>query len=531
MSALPELERRTFIHAFERALAKVPDKVAQTDRSGRWTFAESFDRSLRFAGGLAAAGAGRAAPVALMLDNSMDAIHAWSGLSLTGVVEVPVNTAYKGRFLTHILNDSGAEILLIEDRYCARLARAADDLTSLRTVVVRGGAGDALPQGRFLVVPFEELDAATPASPVRVGPADLIAYMYTSGTTGASKGVLTSHAHAYTYASGEDQVRPREYDSILVTLPVFHLSGQWSGVYKALVHQASCVLEPAFSPTRFWPLVREHGITFTALLGAMAQMLAARPPEPDDADNPLQIVGMAPLVADFQAFRDRFGVDIITAYGMSEIGAVVYGPPDSVVAGASGFRRPGYELRIVDEHGRDLPPGEAGELLVRPEVPHTVMSGYHGLPETTADVLRGGWVHTGDVLREDAEGRYHFVDRLKDALRRRGENVSSFEVESVINDHPSVAESAVVAVASDLTEDDILAVVVPAPGARIDPVALTEFLIDRLPYFMVPRYVEVVAELPKTPTQKVRKAQLRDHGVSGTTWDREAAGIFVRREG
>lgn len=529
MPKLPPLEERTLPAAFERAVATRPDHVAQLDPAGRWTFAEAFERSRRLAGGLRGLGVRRQHPVALLLDNSMDAVHTWLGASLAGAVEVPVNTAYKGSFLSHVLNDSGVELAVLDDRYCERLAAVADELQTLRTVVVRGGSGEALPAGRFRVVPLPDLETSAPADPERVGPDDLIGYMYTSGTTGRSKGVLVPHAHAYTYASREDQQRPTAEDNVLVTLPIFHLAGQWYGVYQSLIHRARCVLEPAFSPSAFWDVVRRHDITFTVMLGAMAQLLAQQPPRGDDADNPLQLAVMAPLASDVDGFRRRFDVDLAAVYGMSEIGAVLDGPPETVVGGEAGFPRPGYELRLVDDRGADVPAGQIGELLVRPQLPHIVMAGYHNLPDKTAETIRDGWVHTGDAFRTDDEGRFYFCDRMKDALRRRGENVSSFEVERVIDEHPDIVESAVVAVPSELTEDDIKAVVVAREGHDIDPEQLTRFLVDRLPYFMVPRYFEFVDELPKTPTQKVRKGLLRDGGVSGSEWDREAAGIRLRR--
>lgn len=520
---LPALEDRTLLAAVERAL-EVGDAVTQTDRAGTWTLAEAFERSLRLGGGLAA---GVDRPVALLLDNSLDAVHVWLGVVLTGGVEVPVNTAYKGTFLAHVLRDCGAETLVVEAHYLDRLARVADEVPALRTVVVRGDPGDALPPGRFRIVPLEDVDA--PASPLRRGPADLHAIMYTSGTTGLSKGVLVPHAHAYTYASREHQERPRRGDRALVTLPVFHLAGQWYGVYQALIHGIGCVLEPGFSVGGFWPTVREHDITVTVLLGAMAELLAQRPPAPDDADNPLELAIMAPLASDVVGFRRRFGVDLAAVYGMSEIGAVLDGPPETVVGGEAGFPREGYDLRLVDVDGHDVGPGRIGELLVRPQVPHTVMAGYHGRPDETARVLRDGWLHTGDAFRTDDEGRFFFCDRMKDALRRRGENVSSFEVERTVNEHPAVYESAVVAVPSSLGEDEIKVVLVLQPDAGLDPAELTTFLVERLPYFMVPRYVEVADALPKTPTHKVQKNLLRDAGIGPTTWDREAAGIRVTR--
>jgi crotonobetaine/carnitine-CoA ligase len=532
MAGLPTVSDRTLGAVYDRALAEVPDETAQIGPGGRYTFSESHERSLRIAGGLSQLGVGRQEPVAVLMDNSLDAAHMWSALGLGGMVEVPINSAYKGDFLGHVLNDSGSATLVCEEAHVERVAQIAGNLTSLKTVVVRGdlAAADEL-RSRLRVVAFDEVVESAPAPAQPIDAAELMAYMYTSGTTGRSKGVLISHAHAYTYASREDQARPVAGDRILVTLPMFHLAGLWFGVYQSLIHRALCVLQPGFSVSRFWSFVREHDITVTVMLGAMAELLQQAEPRDDDADNPLELAIMAPLASDVDRFRARFGIDLAAVYGMSEIGAVLNGPPETLVGGECGFPRAGYELRLVDDTGHDVAQGQPGELWVRPEDPRIVMRGYHNLPEKTAETIVDGWVHTGDAFRTDTEGRFYFADRMKDALRRRGENVSSFEVERVVNSHPDIAESAVVAVPAELTEDEIKAVVVCRAGRDPDPVGLTRFLIDRLPYFMVPRYLEFVAELPKTPTQKVHKHLLREAGVSDATWDREAAGIVLRRSG
>lgn len=529
MASLPDLADRTLLAAYQRALAAHPDAVAQVDDDRSWTFGESYARALQLGSGLTSLGVERGDAVALLMDNSTDFVHAWTGVGLRGMVEVPVNTAYAGRFLAHVLADSGARTLVVDDVHVERVLAVADQVPQLRTLVVRGDPAAAGPAAdRFRVVPLAELEAAEPRGPVECAPEDLLACMYTSGTTGLSKGVLISHAHAYTYASREDQDRPRPGDRVLVTLPLFHLAGQWFGVYQSLVHQVPFVLQPRFSVSRFWDVVRSHGITVTVMLGAMAELLQQQPPRPDDAENPLDLAIMAPLASDVDGFRARFGIDVAAVYGMSEIGAVLNGPPETVVGGEVGFARPGYELRLVDAAGADVAAGEVGELWVRPEHPATVMSGYHGLPEKTAETVVDGWVRTGDAFRQDGEGRYFFADRMKDALRRRGENVSSFEVERVVNEFPAVLESAVVAVPSALTEDEIKAVVVAREGWTVDPAALTDFLVERLPRFMVPRYVEVRADLPRTPTQKVVKHVLREAGVHAEVWDREAAGAEGR---
>ena len=389
MAQLPNLEERTLLRSFERALDFAPDKVALADRDASSTYAQAFQRSLSLARGLARLGCRPGSPAGLMLDNSLDFVHAWLGMGLTGTVEVPVNTAYKGDFLAHILRDSGVETLLVEAHYLDRVEAIADQVPSLKNVVVRGAFEGKSPAGLNLVA-WGEVEGSAPATPVRRDPSDLFAFMYTSGTTGLSKGVLIPEAQAYTYASREDQDLPTHQDRILVALPLFHLAGQWYGVYQSLIHRASCVVEPGFSPSVYWDVVRRQGITVTVMLGAMAEMLQQQPAGPEDLDNPLRLAVMAPLASDFGAFERRFGLKVAAVYGMSEIGAVMNGPPGTVVGGEAGFARDGYELRLVGADGHDAPDGEVGELWVRPMVPHTVMAGYHNLPEATAAATQGG---------------------------------------------------------------------------------------------------------------------------------------------
>lgn len=520
--ALPPLAERTIGAAFRRALEAGPDRVAQVGPDGTWTFAQAYERSCRVGAALSGLGDG---PVALLLDNSMDFVHTWMGLALFGGVQVPVNTAYRGSFLRHVLHDAGCRVAVVEAAYVDRLLAVLPELPQLAVVVVRGGGRPVLP-GRT-VLDLADLLAGPAGTPPPVAAGDLVAYMYTSGTTGPAKGVEVTQAHAYTYASREDQDRPRADDRLLVTLPLFHLAGQWYGTYQALVHGATCVLEPGFSVSRWWDTVRAHGITVATMLGAMAELLQQAPPRPDDADNPLELAVMAPLASDPAGFARRFGVTLEPVYGMSEIGAVLGAYGTALVPGEAGVPREEYDLRLVGPDGRDVEDGTVGELWVRPRHRETVLARYHGLPEQTAQTLRDGWVRTGDAFRRQ-DGHFTFADRMKDALRRRGENVSSSEVERVLNEHPGVAESAVVGVPSSLTEDEIKAVVVPREGVTIDPVELTTFLVERMPGFMVPRYLAFAAALPKTPTLKTQKHVLRDTGTQDC-WDREAAGIVLRR--
>jgi crotonobetaine/carnitine-CoA ligase len=266
----------------------------------------------------------------------------------------------------------------------------------------------------------------------------------------------------------------------------------------------------------------------------MASLLLAQPEKPGDADNPMQGVIMAPLIPDLERFKARFGVRVCTGYGMTEIAypfASGWNLANATSCGRLRQGHPGYQVRVVDAEDRDVGPGRIGELIVRTEAPHIITPGYFGMPEKSAEIWRGGWFHTGDGFRCDEDGNFYFADRIKDAIRRRGENISSFEVEAMVNEHPAVLESAAIGVPSEHSEDEVKVIVVPRPGMALDPRELIEFLIPRMPRFMVPRYVEVAAELPKTDaTQRTQKHRLRAHALNAATWDREAAGVELPRD-
>lgn len=528
-SLLPDIRQRTVPAVLSQAAASHPDKPALRDPGGSYTYSETYQQACTLAAGWSRIGVGFQQPVLLMLDNHLDYVLAWLGLSFAGAVEVPVNTAYKGAILAYIVNHSGARVLVVEDRYCDRLAAVADQLIDLETVVVRDGRGEALAGRRFRVVPFGELREGGSAPPAQVAPWDLAAIMYTSGTTGPSKGVRVPHAHAYGYCTPAFWHAASPDDVTMVTLPLFHIGGQWAGVYNALIGGGSAVVLDGFHVNTFWDDVRRYGCTFTLMLGAVAGFLYRQPATSRDADNPMRRALMVPVIPEVADFSRRFGVTIGTAYGLTEGSSPIFSHFGEAEPKVCGHARDDFDVRIVDGNDIDVPPGEVGELVLRPCDPWSVMDGYHAMPEETLAAWRNLRLHTGDAFYQDEKGRFCFVDRLKDAIRRRGENVSSFEVESQVNEHPAVLESAVVGVASEHTEEEIKAVVARKPGTTLAAEELIAFLADRLPYFMVPRYVEFVPELPKTPTQKIKKQQLREAGVTGSTWDREAAGITVKR--
>lgn len=518
--ALPPLAQRTLTAVLAQHVARQPDKLAVRDPERALGYGALYEESLALAGGLEALGVRAGEPVLLMLDNHLDGVIAWWALALTGRVEVPVNTAYKGSILVHVINNSGARAMVLEPGYLPLLAEVADRVPGLERVIVRGEPGLARLPARIAVSGWHELRGPR-AQPVQLQPWDLMGIMYTSGTTGPSKGVRVTQAHAYGYSCPVVLGRATPDDVSLVTLPLFHIGGQWAGVYNSIIAGGSSVVLPRFSATSYWDDVRRYGCTYTLMLGAMANFLFQQPPSKDDRSHPMKHVLMVPVMAQLEAFQQRFGVESVgTAYGLTEGSTVLIAPSGQARPGATGVPRTDFDVRLVDEHDMEVPCGKAGELVIRTHEPWSVMDGYHAMPEATVNAWRNQWLHTGDAFRIDDDGQYVFIDRMKDAMRRRGENVSSFEVEKEIMEHPAVLEAAVVAVASAATEDDILACVVLRPGMSLAPEELLAFLDRRLPYFMVPRYVDLMDELPKTPTAKIRKQALRERGVTAACFDR-----------
>ncbi len=517
---LPPLSERTFTSVIAAHVARRPDKMAVRDPARALGYGALYEEALAVAGGLEALGVGRGEGVLLMLDNHLDAIVAWWALALTGRVEVPVNTAYKGAILVHVINNSGARAIVIEREYLAMLAEVADRLPRLERVIARGEVGSVALPSHMRVSAWAELRGPR-AAPASLEPWDLMGIMYTSGTTGPSKGVRVTHAHAYGYSAPAVLGRACEDDVSLVTLPLFHIGGQWAGVYNSLIAGGGSVVLSRFSATSYWDDVRAYGCTYTLMLGAMANFLFQQPTRDDDFRHGMRNVLMVPVVPQLEEFKRRFGVESVgTAYGLTEGSTVLIAPTGQAKPGKAGVPRGDFEVRLVDEHDIETPRGRVGELVIRAREPWSVMDGYHEMPEATVSAWRNQWLHTGDAFRVDDDGQYVFVDRMKDAMRRRGENVSSFEVEREIMEHPAVLEAAVVAVPSAATEDDILACVVLRDGATLGAEDLLGFLDARLPYFMVPRSVEFMDELPKTPTAKIRKQALRERGVTAACFDR-----------
>ncbi|MGH6720044.1 MAG: AMP-binding protein [Alphaproteobacteria bacterium] len=526
---LPECaEERTVASVLARRVARHGDRPFLITAEGALSYRAVDTAANRIAHGIEALGIAAGEPVLIMLPNVPAFIVLWCALAKLGAIEVPVNTAYRGAILAHVLNDSGATTMIVDAQYLDRLAEVADRLGALERVIVHGGDA-ALPAalaGRATRLPYAALnsgDDTAPAPPPRH--TDLVAVMYTSGTTGPSKGVMVSHSHAYHYASAGTELLDLGPDDVYYApLPLFHIAGQWATVYAAMIAGAAAVVTGRFSVDGFWDDVRRTGATATFLLGAMANFLHRQPARADDATTPLRKALVVPLFPEIDDFRRRFGVAVTTTYGSTEVNVPVRLGFDETDWRTCGFVKDDiYEVRIVDDDDSEVPIGVPGELVVRSKEPWVLMAGYWRHPEWTATAWRNLWLHSGDIMKRDAAGRLYFVDRAKDAIRRRGENISSIEVETEINAHPDVLESAVIPVESDYSEQDVMAVVVPRPGRGLDPAALIDFLAPRMAAFMLPRYVEVVDALPKTPTGKIQKYPLRERGVTPATWDHDKA--------
>ncbi|MGW6274860.1 AMP-binding protein [Streptomyces sp. NPDC055060] len=512
-----------------------PDRVyAVFDDGTTWTYGQAHDDARATADALYRLGVRQGDTVLCWLPNGRDALRVWYGVNLLGAVHVPVNTAYRGSLLGHVLDNSGARVLVAHALLVERLQHLGG--SRLQEVVVLGGGPDdpwpdALPGAPRVHGPAalrgRPQDFVPPERPV--APWDTMAVIYTSGTTGPSKGVLVSYVHHYSTVTAllEDDIG--EDDRYLLNLPLCH-GGGTEVAYCMLLFGGSIVVTEDFRTSEFWDVVRRHGVTMCTLLGAMVDFLLGLAPRPDEDRHPLRAACVIPLTRQALEFGRRFGVDVYTGFNMSETSAPLVSSLNPRRTGSCGRPRPGVQCRVVDAHGIDVPDGTAGELVLRADRPWSLFHGYHAMPEATAAAWRHGWFHTGDAVVREPGGDYFFVDRIKDAIRRRGENVSSAEVEGELLSHPAVALAAAVAVPSDLAEDEILAALVLRPGARFAPEEFIGYLRPRMAHFMVPRYLRVVSELPVTDTGKVRKETLRAQGVTPDTWDRVAAGIEVGRD-
>jgi carnitine-CoA ligase len=507
------------------------DRPLMSIAGGEWTHRDASAIAAARAGALRKAGIEHGDRVALMCSNRIEFVEAFLACGWMGAVAVPVNSACMGPQIEYQLANSGARLLVIEDKFVERLAKADLSRTAVEMVWV---VGDAVPldglraNGSKLFALWPQ--SSEPVEAAAVQPGDTLAILYTSGTTGPAKGVMCPHAQYYWWGVNSARILDVVAEDVLcTTLPLFHINAL-NTFAQAAVTRARVVFERKFSASGFWPAMRRSEATVVYLLGAMVPILLAQPPGDGERSHRVR-AGLGPGVpaAAGQAFRERTGVKLLEGYGSTETNFVIATSADAPNDGTMGRLQPGFDARVVDELDTELPAGTAGELVLRADEPFAFASGYFGMPEKTVEAWRNLWFHTGDRVVREADGSFRFIDRIKDAIRRRGENISSYEVEQVLLAHPAVAEAAVYPVRSELAEDEVMAALVLREGAQVDAALLWSFCETRLPYFAVPRYIDLVGALPRTENGKVQKFKLREQGITATACDRAAAAASSAR--
>jgi crotonobetaine/carnitine-CoA ligase len=528
-------------HAVRRWAGRTPDARAIEHVGGSAISYAELDLSCRrWAGVLRELGVGALDIVATMLPNGPAAFEVWLGLGWLRAVEAALNPALKGRLLAAAMAGSGASVLVTTDASLGAVAAVVADLPELRRVLVVAGdhhagadvpgagpaaeATTALLQAGVAVTDGREAHRACAPADDLDGPSyrDVATLLYTSGTTGPSKGVLVTWASVYQTWSWVPADALGEGEGLYCAFPMFHTSGK-SALNAALVRGARFVWRDRFSADHLWADIRHSNCVAACLVGPMLSYVHSQPPRPADSDNPLRSVMCGPMIPEVDEFERRFGVRVVTCYSMTEIGTPLatgwdHGPPATCGRPRSDY--PWTEVRVVNAADEPLPPGAVGELVVRTSEPWALNAGYHRLPQQSAEAWRNGWFHSGDAFRYDEHGWFYLVDRMSDTIRRRGENISSFEVEQAVMDHPGVVDCAAVGVPAVHGDEEVLVAAEVADPHHFEPAELRVWLEPRLPRHMLPRYVRVVDALPRNQTSlRVQKFRLRAEGVTSTTWE------------
>lgn len=485
-------------------------------------FEDIQNRSAQLAKGFQQQGIGKGDKVALMMSNRPEFLFSWFALAMIGAIEVPINTAHKGRLLSYLLQQSETRLMLLDHDFLAQVKPLLGEIPSLEKLVVLDSATTTNDETQISFEALENNDGQFET--VSIVPEDPLAIMFTSGTTGPSKGAVVPQEYAL--ATGKiiaDCALYTDADCLYNALPLFHGNAQFLSTIPAMMSGARMVLAKRFSASSFWDDIRHYGCTEFNYIGGILPILLKAEPSDRDTDNPLRVmVGAGAPKALSAAFEQRFNLKLVEGYGMSEIGIPITNFINKRKLGSCGFQHPDYDIILMGDDGLEVGANEPGELLIRPNKFNSMMLEYYRMPEKTIEAWANLWFHTGDYLMRDEDDFFYFVDRKKDALRRRGENISSYEVEKEINEHPKVLESAAIAVKSELGEDEVMVVVTPMPDSGLGHEELIAHCKDKMAYFMVPRYLRFMDKMPKTPTERIQKFQLRQEGVTADTYDRES---------
>lgn len=515
---------------------RIPNDLFVRWNDESWSYGRVNELANASARAFSELGVAKGDTVAYLLDSCPDWTWTTLGLNKLGAIWVPTNTDYKGAWLRESLEDSRARVLVADGALLERALEVGGGALPFERVIVRGKAPTGLP-ARLQSIPLEQLTQAPSVEPddSALFYGDTAAILWTSGTTGKSKGVMQSH-NVWIRAAldGAANSGLREGEILYNCLPMYQSAAWVANVYRALVCGVPVAMDPRFSVTDFWDRCRHYGATMVFTLGAMHIFLWQQPRRADDRDNPVRSAGMVPMPDKLIGpFKERFGIEEIhQGMGQSEVmGLLSRRPGVAYPENALGDPADGVEIKLLDEQDNEMMTGEAGEICVRPRAPFQIFNGYFNDAEATVNAWRNLWYHTGDLARQNANGAYYFVDRKKDFIRFKGRNISSFQVEAAFSAHPAVQQCAAHAVVSEelAAEAEMKLCVVLKPGVTATPDELCRFVNETAPYFFVPRYVELLSELPQTPTGRVQKYKLRERGVTPATWDARKVGFEVRR--
>jgi carnitine-CoA ligase len=506
-------------------VAEHPDTTWLKWQDEEYSWREVLSSIQRAANGLLELGVRPGERVALMMSNCPEYLWLHFGIQLIGAYSVPVNISQRGTTLAHILTDSDAAAVIFQPDLRKTILDIRPSLPSLRHLVMAGstaGPGVDSTVERLLSGADREPDVEVPE-----GETTGVAMMYTSGTTGPPKGVVTTATDMAAMSAVLDATGVRAGETMYTGLPLFHGNALRFSALGSMLLDAKLALAARFTASGLLDHCRRYGAVEFNALGGMISILLKQPPRADDRDHPVRTVLSAGCPPDrWREFEDRFGVRIVEWFGMVDSPGYLLNAEGRVGAmGRSGFA--GVEFRVVDEADELLPAGRTGELVFRH--PKGRLTRYHKLDEATEAAYRGGWFHSGDLAEADEDGWFYYRGRKKESMRRLGENISAWEIETVLNGHPAVLDSAAHAVRSELGEDEVKVCVVVADGARLEPQEVLEYCIDKMARYAVPRYVELVQALPKTATERNQYAALKARGLTPQTWDREQAGFEIPR--
>lgn len=524
------VEDRTLPVMLQAQALRFGDRVLYEFHGKRVTYSEAISIASRGAQTLHLAGVSKGDRVALVCGNRPEFFEVFLGAAWLGAITVPLNTAIRGTQLQHMLENSGAELLVAEATFLSRLELIDQSRIQL-TAVLSIGEKEEEPDLLINSTRSATWQLASSAAPrPLLAPSDPLAILYTSGTTGVSKGVICAHAQYFWWAFHNANILEIvQGDKLLTTLPLFHTNAL-STFFQALLTGSSIFVETKFSASGFLRSIQNSGATVTYLLGAMVPILLSTPKTENDNDHGLRVI-LAPGVPAEAAseFEERFGTVLLDGFASTESNFVIGSPQSERKRGTMGKLRPGFEARIVDELDVEVSIGTPGELLLRASDSFAFATGYFGMPDKTVESWRNLWLHTGDRVIQDVDGYFRFMDRIKDVIRRRGENISSYEVEQAIGTHPAVKNVAVYPVKSELAEDEVMASVILHDNATLTPLELMDHCQPLIAYFAVPRFIDFVNTLPTTENGKIRKFKLRETGITPNTWDREHSGYVLVR--